>query len=221
MFKILDYTIPTHPYLSLSIGSEDVFAKMKVPEFFDRFGYELTYIESELHKANNVAGHVLVPGSPTDAAACIQDWMVQVVEHDRIFLDHCHVNTRYAYEGAAYDQIKEWSLINPRLVKLLNITPKYMVDFCLDYIIDGKVYELIHIEHDFHEYNQYMDHLHIMQDMIMSTDWEKAYQDLKPYFDNQYEYDEYAQAKYKAQYYGLDKLEYLHEPKMLSYKKVF
>jgi hypothetical protein len=221
MFKTLNYQIPKHPYISKPIKDESVFQKMKIPEFFDRFGYELTYVESVYHKANGIDGHVLVPGSPTDAAACIQDWMIQVEEHENIYLDHCHVNTRYAYEGAALDQIKEWSIINPRLRKLINIKPKYMVDFCLDYITDSRVYELIHIEHDFHDYDLYMKHLSLMEELIHTTDWDMAYFDLQNYFHKQYNYDEYAQARYKAKYFGLDKLDYLHEPKMLSYKKVF
>ncbi len=221
MFKTLKYQIPKHPYISKPIKDESVFQKMKIPEFFDRFGYELTYVESMYHKASGIDGHVLVPGSPTDAAACIQDWMIQVEEHENIFLDHCHVNTRYAYEGAALEQIREWSLINPRLTKLLNIRPKYMVDFCLDYITGNKVYELIHSEHDFHDYDLYMKHLSLMEELIHTTDWDMAYFDLQNYFHKQYNYDEYAQARYKAKYFGLDKLDYLHEPKMLSYKKVF
>lgn len=221
MFKTLNYHIPKHPYITKPIKDESAFLKMKVPEFFDRFGYELTYIESLYHKQNKIDGHVLVPGSPTDAAACIQDWMIQTEHHENIFLDHCHVNVRYAYEGEALEQIREWSLINPRLKKLLNIKPKYMVDFCLDYIVGNRVYELIHIEHDFHDYDLYMQHLSLMEDLIKTTDWDMAYFDLQNFFQKQYSYDEYAQARYKAKYYGLDKLDYLHEPKMLSYKKVF
>jgi hypothetical protein len=221
MFKILDYKIPTHPYISEPLTDESVFDRLVAPEFFDRFGYELTYIESLYHVHNNVPGHVLVPGSPTDAAACIQDWMIQTEQHPHIFLDHCHLNTRYAYEGAALEQLKRLSMRYPRLVKILNIKPKYMVDFCLDYIVDDKVVELIHIEHDFHDYNQYISHIDFCETFIQSQDWRRAYLDLKPFFDNGYDYDEYAQAQYKAKYYGFDTLDYLHEPKMLSYKKVY
>ena len=60
-----------------------------------------------------------------------------------------------------------------------------------------------------------------MEELIITTDWDMAYFDLQNYFHKHCDYDEYAQARYKAKYFGLDKLEYLHEPKMLSYKKVF
>ena len=221
MFKILNYKVPKHPFIAKPIKNESVFQKMIIPEYYNKFGYELSYIESEYHKVNNIDGHVLVPGSPIDATACIQDWMVQVEEHENIYLDHSHVNIRYGYEGAALEQIKEWSIINPRLIKLLNIKPKYTVDFCLDYIVGTKVYELIHIEHDFHDYDLFQSHLSLMEELIVTTDWDMAYFDLQNYFHKHYDFDEYAQARYKAKYFGLDKLEYLHEPKMLSYKKVF
>lgn len=221
MFRILDYNIPEKPYITQPLQDLSIFKKTKIPEFFDRFGYELTYIESEFHKHSNIKGHVLVPGSPTDAAACIQDWIVQIEKHPNLYIDHAHVNVRYAYDGLAKEQIAEQAIKNPRLSKLLNIRPKYMVDFCLDWIDNNKVVELIHIEHDFDDYNQYMSHLKIMEDFILTQDWVKAYNELENFFLNQYTFDEYAQARRKAEYYGLDKLEYLHEPKMLSYKKVF
>jgi len=221
MFKILLYDIPQQPFISKPLEDESIFEKTKIPEFFDRFGYELTYIESEFHKHNKVAGHVLVPGSPTDAAACIQDWIIQTDKHPNLYLDHAHVNVRYAYEGDARKQIQEQAKKNPRLNKLLNIRPKYMVDFCLDWIENDKVVELIHIEHDFDEYDLYYKHITLMEKFVLTQDWEKAYNDLKDFFDNSYTFDEYAQARKKAEYYGLDQLDYLHEPKMLSYKKVF
>lgn len=221
MFKILDYKLIENPYITEPLPDESVFDRLVAPEFFDRFGYELTYIESLYHKHNNIPGHVLVPGSPTDAAACIQDWMIQQTLDPYVFLDHCHLNTRYAYKGDALKQITRLSEKYPRLVKMLNIKPKYMVDFCVDYIKDGKVVELMHIEHDFHDFGEYKSHIAFCESFILSQDWHRAYKDLQNYFDHEYNYDEYAQAQYKAQYFGLDKLDYLHEPKMLSYKKVY
>ena len=96
-----------------------------------------------------------------------------------------------------------------------------MVDFCVDYIKDGRVVELVHIEHDFHDFEQYKSHIQFCEAFIQSQDWNRAYRDLKPFFDGGYDYDEYAQAQYKAKYFGFDVLDYLHEPKMLSYKKVY
>lgn len=221
MFKILDYKLIENPYITEPLPDESVFDRLVAPEFFDRFGYELTYIENLYHKHNNIPGHVLVPGSPTDAAACIQDWMIQQTPDPYVFLDHCHLNTRYAYKGDALEQITRLSKKYPRLVKVLNIKPKYMVDFCLDYIVDDKVVELIHIEHDFHDFEEYKSHIAFCESFVLSQDWHGVYKDLQNYFNYEYNYDEYAQAQYKAQYFGLDKLDYLHEPKMLSYKKVY
>ncbi len=221
MFTVLDYKLVQRPYISEPLPDESVFERLVAPEFFDRFGYELTYIESLYHQHSEIKGHVLVPGSPTDAAACIQDWMVQEQVHPHLFLDHCHLNTRYAYKGEALEQLKRLSKKYPRLTKMINIKPKYMVDFCLDYITEDKVVELIHIEHDFHDFEQYKSHIAFCEVFISETNWNKAYKDLKPFFDGEYDYDEYAQAQHKAKYFGFDKLDYLHEPKMLSYKKVY
>ena len=56
--------------------------------------------------------------------------------------------------------------------------------------------------------------------MILSQDWEKVYEDLKPLISED-SFDEYEQSKIKAKYFGIDHLEYLHEPKMLSFLKVY
>ena len=220
MFAPLDYIIVDTPTITTPLPDESLFDQMIIPDFFDRIGYELTYIESEYHKNAGVSGHCLVPGSPTDAAACVQDWMTQTMDHPNIFLDHSHLNTRYAYDGEALEQLKRLSIKHPRLTKLLNIKRKWMADFCVDWIQDDEVIELMHIEHDFHDIYLYKEHVLLLEDLIQNIDWEKAYYDLKKLIGND-NYDEYKHAKIKAKYFGLDRLDYLHEPKMLSYKKVY
>jgi hypothetical protein len=220
MLKKLDYKLVEYPYITQPLQDESVFDKMIIPDFFDRIGYELTYIEGEYHKQSNIPGHILVPGRPTDASACFQDWMAQVEDHPHAFLDHCHLNTRYGYAGEALEQLKRAAKQNPRLTKLINIKPKYMVDFCVDWIEDGTVFELMHIEHDFHDFDLYRDHINKMEDLILSLDWTKVFNDLKPLISED-NFDEYKQSQIKAQYFGIDKFEYLHEPKMLSFLKVY
>ena len=106
MLKKLDYKLVEYPYITQPLQDESVFDKMIIPDFFDRIGYELTYIEGEYHKQSNIPGHILVPGRPTDASACFQDWMAQVEDHPHAFLDHCHLNTRYGYADEALEQLK-------------------------------------------------------------------------------------------------------------------
>jgi hypothetical protein len=220
MLKKLEYKLVEYPYITQPLEDESVFQKMIIPDFFDRIGYELTYTEGEFHKQSHIPGHILVPGRPTDASACFQDWMYQEKYHPHIFLDHCHLNTRYGYAGEALEQLKEQAKHNKRLYKLINIKPKYMADFCIDWIEDGKVFELMHIEHDFHDFELYKQHVAFLEDLILSQDWEKVYDDLKPLISED-SYDEYEQSKTKAKYFGIDHLEYLHEPKMLSFLKVY
>ena len=220
MINKLNYQLVDYPYITKPLEDESVFEKMVIPDFFDRIGYELTYVEGEYHKQSNIPGHILVPGRPTDASACFQDWMSQDTPHPHIFLDHCHLNTRYGYAGEALEQLKQFAKNNKRLQKLINIKPKYMADFCIDWIEDGKVFELMHIEHDFHDFKLYKQHVKFLEDLILNQDWEQVYADLKPLISED-SFDEYEQSKIKAKYFGIDHLEYLHEPKMLSFLKVY
>ena len=95
-----------------------------------------------------------------------------------------------------------------------------MTDFCIDLIENDTVFELMHIEHDFHDFNLYKEHVDMLEKLIVSLDWETVYNDLRPLISDD-DFDEYNQSKIKAKYFGIDHLEYLHEPKMLSFLKVY
>ena len=88
MFTKKSYTLVDYPYLYEPITDVSVFERLHYPEFFDRIGYELTYIESLYHKANGINTLVLVPGSTTNASANIQDWFDQTETHPHIFFVH-------------------------------------------------------------------------------------------------------------------------------------
>jgi len=220
MFVKRSYTLTDYPYLYEPIKDVSVFERLHYPEFFDRIGYELTYIESLYHKANGIDTLVLVPGSTTDASANIQDWFEQTKPHPNIFLDHAHVLVRYSYVGPAYNQIKKYSKKYPRLRKLLNIKPKLGYDFCIDYIDNEKVFEISHFEHDFPDWKTFKKNFKWMENFILTSDWEKHSQYLKQTYKDWYTRDEYAQAQFKAKYFGIDTNPDLNEPKMLSYIKV-
>lgn len=220
MFTKKSYTLVDYPYLYEPITDVSVFERLHYPEFFDRIGYELTYIESLYHKANGINTLVLVPGSTTDASANIQDWFDQTETHPHIFLDHAHIVVRYSYIGPAYSQIKKYAEKYPRLRKLLNIKPKLGYDFCIDYISDDKVFEICHFEHDFSDFKVFKKNFDWMENFILTSDWNKHAEYFNDTYKEWYTNDEYAQAKFKAIYYGIDSNPDLNEPKMLSYIKV-
>jgi len=220
LFSKKEYTLVDYPYLSEPIKDTRVFERLYYPEFFDRIGYELTYIESLYHKANGIDTLVLVPGSTTDASANIQDWIDQKQIHSNIFLDHAHIIVRYAYIGKAYNQIKKYAKQYPRLQKLLNIKPKFGYDFCIDYINHEKVFEICHIEHDFSNWKTFKRNFDWAENFILTTNWEEKANYLESTYNDWYTNDEYAQAQFKAKYFGIDTNPDLNEPKMLSYIKV-
>ena len=220
LFSKKEYTLIDYPYLSEPIKDTSVFERLYYPEFFDRIGYELTYIESLYHKANGINTLVLGPGSTTDASANIQDWIDQKQIHSNIFLDRAHIVVRYAYIGKAYNQIKKYAKQYPRLQKLLNIKPKFGYDFCIDYIDHEKVFEICHIEHDFSNWKTFKKNFDWTENFILTTNWEDKANYLEGTYNDWYTTDEYAQAQFKAKYFGIDSNPDLNEPKMLSYIKV-
>ena len=69
-------------------------------------------------------------------------------------------------------------------------------------------------------FNLYKKHVDMLEKLIVSLNWETVYNDLRPLITDD-DFDEYNQSKIKAKYFGIDHLEYLHEPKMLSFLKVY
>jgi hypothetical protein len=59
-----------------------------------------------------------------------------------------------------------------------------------------------------------------MENFILTSDWEMHANYFNTTYNHWYTNDEYAQAQFKAKYYGIDTNPDLNEPKMLSYIKV-
>ena len=82
-------------------------------------------------------------------------------------LDHSLINTRWAYGGGARDQIKEHSEDNPLLIKLLDIKPKWGLDFSLDWVDNDTCFELFHIELDRFDRDELVEYKEKAEEIIL------------------------------------------------------
>jgi len=167
---------------------------------FDKDGYEVpTPLEHLHYEANGVKLNREIQYH----IAPVQEWYhdIESSEHGLV-LDHCMLLTRYAFSGEAREQIVEVSKHRPILQKLLNIKPKWGIDFSLDYVTHDLVMEVIHIEQDFDTLYEASKAKSKLENIIENTDWYDGAMQLYQRRDEWMNLSSDDQSDYKANYFG-------------------
>ena len=170
---------------------------------FDKDGYEVpTPLEHLHYEINNVELNRKIQFH----IAPVQEWYYDIEQSEHgLVLDHCMLLTRYAFGGEAREQIKEVCKNRPILQKLLNIKPKWGIDFSLDYIYPGGCMELFHIEADYWTYEEALEGKWKAEELIMNADWEDQAETVLKKKDQWIDLNADDQADWKAQYFGWDR----------------
>jgi len=194
----LEPKFENHPYLETPIARQLV-ETLKFKDF-DKDGYEIpTPLEHMHYEINGVTLNRDIQFH----IAPVQEWYKDLDDAEEgLVLDHCMLLTRYAFAGEARKQIEEVSKQRPILQKLLNIKPKWGVDFSLDYVTHDVVMEVIHIEQDFDTVEEAQKAKMKLETIIENTDWELGVRQLierKSEWENLSSDDH---SDYKAQFFG-------------------
>jgi hypothetical protein len=167
---------------------------------FDKDGYEVpTPLEYLHYEANGVELNREIQYH----IAPVQEWYQDKNNSEvGLVLDHCMLLTRYAFAGEARTQLESYSIQRPILQKLLNIKPKWGIDFSLDYVDHGIVMEVIHIEQDFDNIEEAQEAKNKLEHIIENTNWYEGAHRLisrKSEWENLSSDDH---SDYKAQFFG-------------------
>ena len=186
-----------NPYLTEAIDKQHLLNSRL--ENFDKDGYEIEKVERLFYKQNNVTLNTEIQ----EHSAPVQEWYIDGdLSESGLILDHCMILTRYAYEGEARKQIEEVSKLKPVMLKLLQIKPKWGIDFSLDYVTHDVVMEVFHIEQDFFDYDEALKAKLKLETIIECTDWELGVRQLierKSEWENLSSDDH---SDYKAKFFG-------------------
>ena len=187
-----------NPYLVEPIERELV-RTLKLKDF-DKDGYE---VPNALERLHYEAQGVELNCDIQYHTAPVQPWYIDQQDSEQgLVLDHCMLATRWAFAGAAREQIQQEAINRPILNKLLGIQPKWGIDFSLDWVDEHGCMEVIHIEQDFWNYDQAVEAKQRLEYIIDDTDWYQGAMDLIRTKQHWIDLSADDQSDYKAQYFG-------------------
>jgi len=169
-------------------------------DLFDQNGYDLSEVEQFYCLKNDFGfkDHRIY------RQAIKRDWFIEVPDEQGTHLNHALLFERKGFEGEAYEELQELCKINPRFYKVLNIRPKWGLDFSVDYCDkDGNVFEVFHWEYDGFDYNEIVEMKQSHEEQFLKIDWNDAANKLLAKKDQWYNLDFFAQSHYKSDFFGI------------------
>lgn len=151
-------------YLGLKKRVSNDIVKENYIRYFDNDGFELSFLEQEFYRENNVKlNYTLNHGGDQ------RDWITGGDEHFK--LDHSMLLQRWYFVDEAKSQLEYKRKEYPQLNKYLKIVPKWGLDFALEYYNENSWMEVLHIEMDYRSYDEAEEAKENLQKQLLSTDW--------------------------------------------------
>jgi hypothetical protein len=199
MFKIAQIDFINNPSISKEIDCIH-FNNPSCVDFFDKDGYELTTLEQQYYAEQGYP----ITNYTADHPGFFHPWIS--VNHEYISIDHSCAMYRCNFVDAAKAQIIKHKKENRRLGWLLTCNQKWGLDVDIDYCDDQFSLEVLHLEWDAPSADIIQEHKSKAESLILNVDWVDAahciwalrdqWQNLKGW---------YAQAHWKAKYFGLER----------------
>lgn len=188
-----------NPYWEVPIIFDEILP-YETPDLFDQDGYDMCAIEKMFCCVNdNSYGF-----HGSHRAAIRQAWLEQPYKNEGAVLNHALLFERKGYTGRALDQLKEWAKIYPAYYKLINIKPKWGLDFSMDYYdSEGNTFEVLHWEYDGFEFNEIDDKKQSVEHRLAGMDWDDCAKEILKRKDEWYSLDYFTQSDYKSNFFGI------------------
>ena len=196
---LTDCKFDPEPYWEIPLNSQKPLAYV-VPDLFDQNGYDLCYIEQLFAVQNNSHQE----SHRSHRVALRKPWFKQDYKKEGAVLNHALLFERKGYMGRAKEQLEAWAKEQPAYYRLLNIKPKWGLDFSMDYYdSEGNTFEVLHWEYDGFDYDEIQDKKLLVEQQLLSIDWDDAAKEILKRKDEWYNLDFFAQSDYKCSYFGI------------------
>lgn len=167
-------------------------------KYFDQNGYDLTPLEQEYAKVNNTHFE-----NVRWRNAIKRDWFTSDAVGG-VHLNHADLYERKGYHGYALEQISGYAEGIPAVYKLMHMKPKWGIDISIDYVDQGKAFEVFHYEWDDFDYARVAEKQAHLEELVLNTDWEHL---ATVFWDSRTEWmhlDFDGQSRYKTNYLGIE-----------------
>jgi hypothetical protein len=172
-------------------------------QLFDQNGYDLTRIEQLFYEANGLG--ISEHRNELHTSHRMQ-WIYQETPNPNSgpIINHAYLFERKGYEGQALKQLQTWARDSPLYYKVINITPKWGIDFSMDYVDDeGNSFELLHYEHDSFSYEDALKMKALVEDRVLKLDWVATARNLLLRKEEWINLEFFEQSSWKCRYFGL------------------
>ena len=189
----------SNPFWEMPLASNSPVA-FSDTNIFDQNGYDLCSVEQSYALKNDTS----INKVRNQRSAIVQNWMTQTYKKEGAILNHSNLYERKGYTGQALEQLKRWANDLPIFYRLINIRPKWGLDFSMDYYDSyGNTFEVLHWEYDCFDYNEAVDKRLEVEQQLIRIDWDDAARELLKRKDEWFELDFFKQSDYKCNYFNI------------------
>lgn len=209
----------------------DLLESNRCVSLFDQNGYDLTHLEQLYARYNlpicdsydKLQGNnspVITIHRSVQHTSIQTPWYVQHTEGDKkegYVLNHSFILQRFGYQGEAKEQLLKFAKRNPLIYKVINITPKWGIDFSLDFVkapkskmndnesedSDFECFELLHYEHDSFNYKDANEIKYRLEGVIETTNFDEVAIDLINKKSEWINLEFFEQSDWKCKYFNI------------------
>ena len=175
-------------------------------QYYDKDGFELNIAEQKFYSAMNYpVNHPIL-----NHTCWQQPWFELETDQLGLILDHSMFLCRSNYSGDALEQIEKLKQTIPFADYLTRARNKWGFDFALDAVsTSGTTFEVIHVEYDNYDYEQFKNRMIHFEYIVRHTDWVDAAKRIWDARDSWQNLKGFDQNHWKAEYLlGWKKSEY-------------
>jgi hypothetical protein len=170
-------------------------------KLFDQNGYDLCPLEQLYAKYNH---QELVVHRNEKHHSIQRPWITQEPKLSGSVLNHSMILERKGYSGLALEQLKNLASSNPLIHKVIQIKPKWGIDFSMDFVNqEGECFEIFHYEYDGFNCEEIVDAKLTIEKLIQSTNFDEKAEDLMKRKSEWINLEFFDQSDWKCKYFGV------------------